>query len=468
MKTRFSPSPSGLLHVGNIRTAIFNYFASKSVRGTFLLRIEDTDRKTISSKNIDNIIMDLKSIGINWDEGIEKENSIQYLQSNRNKIYDEYIDKLVKKNKAYYCFCSEERLSKLKHQQSLNGRPPRYDGTCANLSREDIKKKLTISSPVVRLRVNHHNIIFNDIVRGVQSFKSENFDDFIIRRSNGSSSFIFTNVLDDCLMKITLSIRGEDHLANTPKQLLIAKALELTPPDYGHISLIVDENRKKISKRDGGLSLKKLLDLGYHPLAIINYLSRLGHSYSNNNLMTKEQLINEFSLDKLIKSSAIFSIEQLNSWQKLCFSTLLNTEIIERIPDDLFVEQSMDYKNEVISILKSFLYNIAEVKFWLSIIKNKDIDWSDDNSNILKSVKSSYYELIIEGLENNIELKEILNNIKNKLKIKGKVLFLPFRIAMTGMNSGPELQQLIKIIPKNIMLYRLNKIKIYICNHENI
>lgn len=330
MKTRFCPSPTGDLHIGNMRTALFNYLYAKKNKGTFLLRIEDTDISRSKDDFIVSIQKDLLSLYLEWDEGIStNEQEIAYKQSDRVNIYQNYYDQLMSNKQAYYCFCSEEELNVSRKLQASQGLPPKYNGKCRELSEKEIQQKIDEGIPAaIRFLVPRDaQIIFEDIVRGKQIFNSNDIGDFIIKKADGMASFMFANAIDDALMDVTHVFRGEDHLTNTPRQILILNALELPKPHYSHISIIIGKDRQPLSKRNGSQSINKLLEEGYLPIAILNYLSRIGHTYEANNLLSIQELISNFSVDRLVKSPAIFDMSHLNTWQKSAVLNCTDEEI---------------------------------------------------------------------------------------------------------------------------------------------
>ena len=319
IRTRFCPSPTGLLHIGNVRAALFSNLFAKHANGIFLLRIEDTDAVRSDHQFTTILQSDLNWLGVKWQEGPEIGGPhAPYWQSQRRDIYDLYYKKLTQEGRAYACFCSDQELALNRKLQLSRGQAPRYPGTCRKLSPEEIENRLAQGEkPALRFKVPENAVIeFIDSVKGLQKFNSDDIGDFIIRRADGSSSFIFCNAIDDSLMEVTNVIRGEDHLANTPRQLMILQALAMRTPSYGHLSLILGDDGTPLSKRHGSFSLHDLREQGFLPKAILNYLARLSHTYDNNDLLTFEELAAHFHLDKLSKASARFDKNQLLHWQK--------------------------------------------------------------------------------------------------------------------------------------------------------
>ena len=341
IRTRFAPSPTGFLHIGTVRTALFNYIFAKKYQGRFVLRIEDTDIERSKPWFEKDIIESLKWLGIEWDEGptfISPEREIKefsifnsqfskkketkyvgdygpYRQSERKDIYKKYLEKLLAKDKAYYCFCSEEELKAKKQYQMSIGSPPRYNGKCSKLSSEETQKNLSEGKKyAIRFKVPSKLVKFIDLVRGKVEFDANLIGDFIIAKNLDAALYNFTAAIDDFEMKITHIIRGEDHLSNTPKQILIQEALEFPHPEYAHLPLILGTDRSKLSKRQEAIGVAEYKKIGYLPEALINFLSFLGwNPGTEREIYSLASLIKEFSLEKVQKSGAIFNIKKLDS-----------------------------------------------------------------------------------------------------------------------------------------------------------
>ncbi|MEW6376609.1 MAG: glutamate--tRNA ligase, partial [Thermodesulfobacteriota bacterium] len=278
IRVRFAPSPTGLLHIGNARTALFNYIFAKRKRGTLILRIEDTDVERSTDASINHILEDLQWLGIRWEEGPDRDGSDgPYRQSQRLSFYRDYTERLFREKKVYKCFCSNERLEALRKEQLAKGKMPRYDGTCRSLSKEGISKMESAGErPVLRFRVGKGSIIFEDLIHGRMNFDSEGIGDFIIIRSDGMAAYNFACVIDDHLMHVSHVIRGEDHLSNTPRQILIYQALGWEPPSFAHHPLILGPDRSPLSKRHGATTVSQYREEGFLPEALLNYLMLLG------------------------------------------------------------------------------------------------------------------------------------------------------------------------------------------------
>jgi glutamyl-tRNA synthetase len=330
IKTRFCPSPTGFVHLGNARTALFNALLARQQKGIFLLRIEDTDILRSKDEYVTALEHDLQWLDLKWQEGPDHDlQNGPYFQSQRQPIYDHYYQLLEQSGKAYPCFCSEEDLALMRKVQRTAGKPPRYAGTCYGLTEQQIADKLQQGlKPVLRFHVPNDAVIeFEDVVRGLQKFSGNDIGDFIIRRTDGTSPFMFCNAIDDALMSVSYALRGEDHLTNTPRQVMILQALNLPIPQYGHISLIVGPDGSPLSKRHGSRSIQELRNLGYFPEAINNYMARLGHYYEDDVFMTLDELANKFALKHLGKSPARFDAAQLLRWQQETIIRKTNDEL---------------------------------------------------------------------------------------------------------------------------------------------
>ena len=329
MKVRFAPSPTGPFHIGGARSALFNFLLAKKEKGTFLVRIEDTDLARSTKESEENIKAALKWLGMNWDEGIDVGgDNGPYRQTERLDIYKKYVDQLIKEGKAYYCYCTEEELDKEREAQMARGETPKYNGHCAHLTEEQIEQyKKEGRKPTVRLRVPlNQTVAFDDMVRGHIAFESNGIGDFVIVKSDGIPVYNFAVVVDDHTMGITHVIRAEEHVSNTPRQLVIFDALGWQAPTYGHISLILGADKKKMSKRHGATSVDQYRQQGYLPEALVNFLALLGWSpEGEDELFTMDQLIEQFSMDHVAKNPAVFDIDKLN-WINFHYMKKLSDE----------------------------------------------------------------------------------------------------------------------------------------------
>lgn len=466
IKTRFAPSPTGEIHFGNVRTALFNVLAAISQKGSFLLRLEDTDEERSSKEYEELLYKDLKWLGLRWQEGADSDQEYgdkgPYRQSQRKHIYDHYYEKLIAENKAYYCFCSEAQLALSRKLQRSQGLPPRYQGTCANLSKEEIGTKLAKGEmPTVRFRVSRDKEIkFTDIVKGEQVFKGSDIGDFIIRRASGTASFMFCNAIDDSLMGVTLALRGEDHLTNTPRQLLILESLGLRAPEYGHISLITGSDGSPLSKRHGSRSLKSLREEGFLPEGIVNYLARLGHQYGELEYSSLEELGNKFQFANLVTSSARYDEQHLLYWQKEAVLNISLDRFKQWLGDILFLCPS-DKRDSFTQLMKNNITFPKEVVNWAEILFTDNISYTEQQIHIMQEAGKDYFNLIEEYAKINqskLDYKELVDLIKDKTGLKGKKLFMPLRVSMTQNEHGPELVNIIELMGSQRLIKRMKAV----------
>lgn len=458
-KTRFAPSPTGYVHIGNVRTALLNALLARHDKGIFLLRIEDTDQSRSEDEYTKQLQQDLLWLGLPWQEGPEVGGAYApYFQSQRQAIYAKYYRQLEALGQVYPCFCTDQELAIARKIQLSAGKPPRYQGTCRNLTAEQINQKITQGvKPTLRFRVPDNQVIeFTDFVRGQQRFQSSEIGDFVIRRGDGSAAFFFCNAIDDAEMQVTHVLRGEDHLTNTPRQLMILQVLNLPAPQYGHMALIVGHDGAPLSKRHGSRSIKELKQLGFLPQAIVNYLARLGHYYSDNDFMDFDRLAAGFSLNALGSAPAHYDQAQLLYWQKQAVQYMdenalwnwLSAEVQQLIPaasKDLFVKT-----------VKTNITFPTDALHWGKIFFG-DLHYSDEAKAILMQTDKQFFTTAVSALANTgADYKALSNAISQSLNVKGKALFQPLRVALTGELHGPEMAHVIELLGKDKIHARLN------------
>jgi nondiscriminating glutamyl-tRNA synthetase len=460
IKTRFSPSPTGLLHLGNVRAALFSALYAKKANGKFILRIEDTDAARSDEKYAEILQEDLNWLGIHWSEGpgVEGPNG-PYWQSKRHEIYAQYYQQLEDQNLAFPCFCTEQELALNRKLQLSRGQPPRYPGTCFKLSKEQVAAKIAEGKkPALRFHVpTKQSVDFVDTVKGPQHFNSDDIGDFIIRRAEGTASFMFCNAIDDSLMGVTHVLRGEDHLTNTPRQLMILQALKMHTPQYGHLSLITGDDGTPLSKRHGSFSLHDLRDQGYLSQAVLNYLARLSHTYEAHTLQTFDQLAENFYLEKLSRASARFDKSQLLHWQKEAVMALSHDEVWDWLGSEIKAAVPRSAHDLFVDAVRPNLSFPLEAWGWISILFDNELQFSDDQVSILKDAGEPFFDALKNSAQQHgTDLKTILDDLKSKLNVSGKKLFMPLRLALTGQEHGPELVQIVNLIGKEKMQQRFN------------
>lgn len=450
VKTRFAPSPTGLIHLGNVRTALFCALYARAENGIFLLRIEDTDAERSKAEHTQALQHDLRWLGLDWQEGPGQEREhAPYAQSERLDVYRRYFDVLEQEGHAYFCFCSEKELEISRKVQQSAGRPPRYTGTCARLQHSEVMTRLEKGlKPTLRFRVIPGKTVeFNDLVRGPQRFVSDDIGDFIIRRADGTPAFFFSNALDDSLMNVTHVLRGEDHLANTPRQILLLEGLGLRSPHYGHISMIVGNDGSPLSKRHGSRSVRELRENGFFPGAVVNYLARLGHHFENNAYLSLEELAASFRLEHLGRSPARFDPTQLLYWQREAIAhadvaTLwqwMGPEVQELVPSgqsDAFVE----------AIRENVVMPLDAVR-WARILFTDTLDVTEAMKIAINEAGADYFSHALLALEKaQTDFKALIADLKQTTGAKGKMLFQPLRAALTGELDGPEMARILPLL----------------------
>lgn len=458
VKTRFAPSPTGLIHFGNVRTALFNVLFARKAGGTFLLRIEDTDLERSREEFIEALKEDLRWLGLDWQEGEgEGGPAAPYRQSRRGDIYSHYLQQLTAQGRVYPCFCSALELEVSRKVQAAAGKPPRYSGKCAHLKPEEVARKQAEGLPyTLRFRMPAGTVLaFDDLVRGPQKFPSEDIGDFIIRRSDGTFAFFYVNALDDALMGVTHVLRGEDHLANTPRQIAILQALGLPVPQYGHISLIVDSHGAPLSKRTGSLSVQELRELGYFPIAVNNYLARLGHHFEETGLLTLERLAQAFELDHLGRAPARYDRAQLDHWQAQAvqhadadaLTAWLAPAVHGLVPE-------ADLQAFALAVRANVMFP-HDARLWAEAVYADALPISEAARQVLEEAPPELFRIAADALLEDMDFNAFAQRVKAASGRSGKQLFLPLRAALTGQTFGPEMPPLFRLMGYQRARHRL-------------
>lgn len=484
VRTRFAPSPTGYLHIGGLRTSLYEYIFAKQNRGTFFLRIEDTDQTREVTGAVENLIKSLKLVGIVADEGIiiDKEGKMReignfgpYTQSQRLDIYRRYAKQLIDSGKAYYCFCTPERLNTLRHSQEAAKQPTRYDGLCRKLSPEEVKEKMDRGEKyVIRMKVNPEQdgiIEFEDLVRGKISVHSKEIDDQILIKADGFPTYHLAHIVDDHLMQTTHVIRGEEWLPSTPKHILLFRAFGWQPPCYAHLSMILNPDKSKLSKRQGDVAVEDYLAKGYLPEALVNYVALLGwNPGTEREIFSMDELIKEFSFDKIHKAGAVFDVKKLD-W--------MNSEYIKKLSAQKFKELALPYLqkrlgdnlsdnidiNKIMTLEQQRIDRLDKIGEGLEFLF---IDEPSYDKNLLAWKKSTLekagecLKLVLSELEKcqnwnkeNLE-KSLLEMIKANGLNNGDVLW-PLRVALTGQEKSPTPFEVAEILGKEKTLERIKK-----------
>ena len=446
-KTRFAPSPTGELHLGNLRTALFNALLAHRHEGAFVLRIEDTDAERSRPEYSAALQTDLRWLGLDWQEGPGiGGTAVPYLQSERAAIYARHFQALEQDDHAYPCFCSPQELSVARKVQQAAGRPPRYPGTCAHLTpAQRADKQARGIQPTLRFRVPAgREIVFDDLVRGPQRFRSDDIGDFVIRRADGSAAFFFSNAVDDALMGITQVLRGEDHLANTPRQLLILDALGMRVPRYGHIALIVGEDGSPLSKRHGSRSIRELREEGILPLALINHLARVGHTYEADAFMDFAALAAHFDVARLGRAPARHDAAQLLHWQKEAVArtdaAALWAWMSERVYQDGRRMQDWVPAGEEMRFVHTVRDNILlprDAYLWAGNLYAEPDAFDPDARQVIREAGAGFFRAAQDACAA-ADFKTFTKELGAATGRKGKELFMPLRAALSGQLSDPE------------------------------
>jgi nondiscriminating glutamyl-tRNA synthetase len=479
VRVRYAPSPTGHLHIGNARTALFNYLFARNQNGKFIIRIEDTDQKRNIEGGEESQLRYLKWLGIEWDESIDVGGEYgPYRQSERTEIYQKYTEELLEKGLAYHCYCTSEELEKEREEQQANSQMPRYSGKCRNLTAEQrAELEAEGREPSIRFRVpSNTEIKWNDIVKDEVSFESEGIGDFVIVKKDGTPTYNYAVAIDDYLMKMTHVLRGDDHISNTPKQILVYEALGWTPPVFGHMTLIVNENRRKLSKRDESIIqfIEQYKELGYLPEALFNFITMLGWSpVGEEEIFSKEQFIEIFDPARLSKSPALFDTSKLRWMNNQYMKQLDLDEVVALSVPHLVkagkVEETRDAETEqwvrdLVSLYQEQMSFGAEIVELTEMFFKKEIDYSEEAKAVLAEeqvpeVLKAFAEEISSLEEFSAdEIKAATKAVQKATGQKGKKLFMPIRVATTGETHGPELPKAISLLGKETVLARLESI----------
>ncbi|MFP4507385.1 MAG: glutamate--tRNA ligase [Candidatus Acetothermia bacterium] len=468
-RVRFAPSPTGWLHVGGARTALFNWLYTKKKDGKLILRIEDTDEERSQEKYTEGIKKDLKWLGLDWDE--------YYKQSDRLEIYERYARRLVHEGKAYHCFCTEEELEKRRQRALDEGRPPIYDGRCRGLSEEEkeqYREEGRDSTIRFKLPQQQPSVTVQDRIKGDVEFESLTTGDFVILKSDGTPSYNFACVLDDHLMEVSLVMRAEDHLTNTAKQLLLYDALDFSPPEFGHLSMLLGPDKSKLSKRSGATSVKEFRERGYLPEALVNHLAQLGWSSKDEQeIFTIQELTEKFSLDNIIDSPQVFDREKLD-W--------FNGQYLKEVELDRLVDLSLPFLEEggytegeldevereklksVLDLIRPSLENLEDLVDYedlkifygpseLDSQAEEVLNW-EETPEVLEELEKAFSDLEELSPE---DVSGLVKEVKEELDVSYKKVYKPLRAAVTGMTSGPEIKEVISILGAEETAKRISK-----------
>ncbi len=451
--TRFPPSPTGSLHIGGVRTALFNWLYAKKTKGKFVLRIEDTDAARSTKESVDAILESLEWLGIDWDEG-------PYFQTERYDIYNEYIAKLLESGSAYYCSCTPDEVNAMREEAKAKGQKPMYNGKCREKNLEKADNR------VVRLKTPDTGVtIVKDVVKGDTAFQNSEIDDFIIQRSDGSAMYNLAVVIDDITMGINTIIRGDDHLINTPKQMLIYEALGADLPVFGHVPMVLGADKSRLSKRHGAMSVGEYKNMGFLPDAMINYLVRLGWSHGDQEFFKRDELIEKFDLEHLGRSASMFDINKLIS---------LNAKHIqgtspEKLADHLLFHlnnlgikaQNDKFTQGVIETLQPRSKTLVDMAKAAEFYYLNEIDFDEKAAD--KFLNSDIRDMLekaagyIEDMKeyNQTELENIFKQIMEETELKFGKIAQPLRVALTGTTTSPGIFEMLLALGKEKTINRI-------------
>lgn len=509
-RVRIAPSPTGFLHIGTARTALFNYLFAKKYDGKFILRIEDTDKERSSKEFEEDIVEGLKWLKISWDEGINPDDTEEeigdygpYRQSQRKEIYKKYIEKLLKEDKAYYCFCTKEELEAQRQYQLSIGQPPKYDSKCRDLDEKTVKQNLKDKKPyIIRFKTPGNKVVFNDLIKGKVEFDASLLGDMTIAKDEETPLYNLAAVIDDYEMKISHILRGEDHLSNTPKQILLSEAMGLDVPEYGHFSLILGPDKSKLSKRHGAVSVNEYKDMGYLPETMVNFISFLGwNPGTEKEIYSLNTLAKEFSLERCQKSSSIFNVQKMD-WlngfyirnkslaklTELCIPYLVKDGLVQPtfvteehligigpvdIKEKFIIKETkenieIEQLQSIVSLYQERLKYLSEISELTVFFFKKELDY-DKKLLLWKDMQESELKAVFEALEGVLEpiytqewvkqhLEKVLGEKALERGNRGWLLW-PLRIALTGKKSSAPPFEIAEILGKEKTLLRLKQAK---------
>lgn len=476
IRVRFAPSPTGHLHIGNARTALFNWLFARHHNGKFILRIEDTDIERSTKESDQLILEDMAWMGLDYDEGPDKGGDYgPYRQSERLDMYREYAQKLLDQGDAFYCYCTDEELAENRQRLLDEGKMPKYSGRCRHLTQEQQQQlKSEGRVPTIRYRVPSGDPVVNDdMVRGEVSIDRNMIGDFVLIRSNGIPSYNFAVVIDDALMNITHVIRGEDHLTNTSRQILLYDALGFTRPLFGHLSMILGPDHSRLSKRHGATSVSQYRDLGYLPDSLVNYLALLGwSSESGEEILSREELIRQFSIERVSKSSAIFDVTKLN-W--ICGQYIRESDVEKITALALpYYQQAgyvsgqpssgeLDHLKLIVNTARRYVSSLSDIPVHSRVFFESEFSYEDEAQALLKEPVAKVVIEAFRDVLHDIEevttenCRQLFKDIGKRSNVKGKNLYMAIRVSITGAVHGPELDEILLILGKAETLKRIER-----------
>ena len=460
VRTRFAPSPTGFLHIGGARTALFAWLYARHYHGQFILRIEDTDQQRSTEESTNAILDAMTWLGLDWDEG-------PFFQAQRVDMHREMVKKLIDEGKAYYCVCTPEELDEKRKRALAEGKKPKYDGTCRD------KNLPKTTKAAVRFRCPHSGVTkVNDLIKGIITFNNEELDDLIIERRDGYPTYNFAVVVDDAEMEITHVIRGDDHVNNTPRQILLYEALGFKVPQFGHVSMIMGSDKTRLSKRHGATSVMAYKDMGYLPEAMVNYLVRLGWSYGDQEIFTLDELIAFFTLESVGKSAAIFNPEKLlwlnQYYIKESSSQRLVQEMIPFWQQSGVTTEDQDFLIHICDDVKSRAKTLVELAESSLFYFMDEVTYESDAADaFLKADMADHLSTVAERILSVQDytkkgIETFLRSLTEEKGFKLKVIAQPLRVALTGKTVSPGIDEIMVTLGKERVIQRINRAIEYI------
>lgn len=483
VRVRFAPSPTGFVHIGSLRTALYNFLYAKKMQGKYVLRVEDTDRTRLVEGALEGMLRAMDWASVNHDEGVVLEDGHvaqigefgPYIQSERLEIYSSYINTLLDKGDAYHCFCTKERLERVREEQKQAGLDPKYDGHCRELSLEELQDKLDRGeNHVIRMKLpENKNISFDDVVRGKVSIHTSDMDDQVLIKADGFPTYHFAVVVDDHLMNITHVIRGEEWLTSTPKHVLLYKMFGWEAPTFVHLPNILNSERKKLSKRQGDVAVEDFKNKGYLPEALVNYIALVGWSPEDNKeIFSMDELIEAFSLERVSKSGGVFDTAKLN-WVNSHYIKETDTDrlidiaapfiIKEKLMSKEEIENSREWLKMAMDTVKDRLDYLAQFPSEIKMFFSDKVDYVEEEAK--EFMKLEHMKELAEALKAKIAAKDeitpdfvssMFKEIQKENGIKGKNLFMGTRVIITGQNHGPDIPMVLTLLGKEKILSRID------------
>lgn len=482
VRLRFAPSPTGYVHIGSLRTALYNYLYAKKENGKYIIRVEDTDQTRLVEDAIEGMIKSMDWAGINHDEGpVLKDGNIveigdfgPYVQSNRLEIYKKHAEELIEKGHAYYCFCSKERMEEVRECQKSEGKTPKYDGHCRHLSKEEVEKRLAAGeSHVVRLKLPENRVIeFDDLIKGHIAVNTNDIDDQVLMKADGFPTYHMAVVVDDHYMNITHVVRGDEWLISTPKHIYLYEAFGWDAAQFVHLPVILSQSKKKLSKREGDVAVEDFRKKGYLPEALINYIALVGWSPEDETeIMSMEELISKFSFDRVSKSSGVFDLDKLN-WMNNHYIKEYDLEALTELCRPYFVEtgfateaafdSNRKWFELIVACLRERLNKLSDLSDYFNLLSNNQLTLEDDEAR--EMIEMEHVRELLEALSVKLgeveavdvpAVKATFKTLQKELGVKGKNLFMPIRVAVTGQVHGPDIAMLIEIIGRENAVERI-------------